>query len=128
MGAADLNVSDADFDRLDAYLLSEQSPPECMLLSDLDGFTQLSLSKMLSVRRQGVPEALQSLEEKGAISAKPGQITVLDRATLEGVVGDSYGVPEPSTPAFLAGRCGPSSPLPWNAALKASSSPVGVAR
>src|SRR3954451_729100 len=38
MGAADLSVSDADLDLLDAYLLSEQSPPECMLLSDLDGF------------------------------------------------------------------------------------------
>ena len=38
MGAADLNVSDADLDLLDAYLLSDQSPPECMLLSDLDGF------------------------------------------------------------------------------------------
>jgi uncharacterized protein len=38
MGAADLSVSDADLDLLDAYLLSDQSPPECMLLSDLDGF------------------------------------------------------------------------------------------
>src|SRR3954453_11333441 len=31
-------VSDADLDLLDMYLLSDQSPPECMLLSDLDGF------------------------------------------------------------------------------------------
>ena len=38
MGAADLTISDADLDLLDAYLLSEQSPPECILLSDLDGF------------------------------------------------------------------------------------------
>ena len=38
MGAADPSVSDADLDLLDAYLLSDQSPPECMLLSDLDGF------------------------------------------------------------------------------------------
>jgi uncharacterized protein len=38
MGAADLSVSDADLDLLDDYLLSDQSPPECMLLSDLDGF------------------------------------------------------------------------------------------
>jgi DNA-binding transcriptional MocR family regulator len=49
---------------------------------------------MLGVWRQGVTEALQSLAERGAISAKPGQITVQDRATLEGVAGDSYGVPE----------------------------------
>ena len=38
MGASDLTVSDADLDLLDAYLLSDQSPPESMLLSDLDGF------------------------------------------------------------------------------------------
>src|SRR5829696_4025272 len=38
MVAADISVSDADLDLLDAYLLSDQSPPECMLLSDLDGF------------------------------------------------------------------------------------------
>jgi uncharacterized protein len=38
MGAADLSVSDADLDLLDTYLLSDQSPSECMLLSDLDGF------------------------------------------------------------------------------------------
>ena len=38
MGAADLTISDADLDLLDAYLLSDQSPSECMMLSDLDGF------------------------------------------------------------------------------------------
>ena len=38
MGTADLSVSDADLDLLDDYLLSDQSPPECLLLSDLDGF------------------------------------------------------------------------------------------
>ena len=38
MGAADFGISDADLDLLDIYLLSDQSPPECMLLSDLDGF------------------------------------------------------------------------------------------
>jgi uncharacterized protein len=38
MGMADLTISDADLDLLDAYLLSDQSPPECLLLSDLDGF------------------------------------------------------------------------------------------
>jgi CRP-like cAMP-binding protein len=56
--------------------------------------THMSLSKMLGVRRQSVTETLQSLEERGAISVKPGQITVLDRAKLETVAGDSYGVPE----------------------------------
>jgi len=38
MSAVDLSFRDADLHRLDAYLTSDQSPPESMLLSDLDGF------------------------------------------------------------------------------------------
>ena len=52
------------------------------------------LSLMLSVRRPGVTMALQALEERGLISTKRGQIVVLDRAKLEGVAGDSYGLCE----------------------------------
>src|SRR5215203_5082928 len=52
------------------------------------------LSLMLGVRRAGVTLALQALEDRGLISTKRGQITVLDRATLEEVAGDSYGVSE----------------------------------
>ena len=52
------------------------------------------LSLMLGVRRAGVTEALQGLEDRGLISTKRGLVTVLDRAKLEGVADDSYGVPE----------------------------------
>jgi CRP-like cAMP-binding protein len=52
------------------------------------------LSLMLGVRRAGVTDALKILEERGLISTKRGQVTVLDRAKLEAVAGDSYGVPE----------------------------------
>jgi CRP-like cAMP-binding protein len=52
------------------------------------------LSLMLSVRRAGVTVALQALEERGLISTKRGQIAVLDRARLEAVAGDSYGLCE----------------------------------
>src|SRR5215207_1820762 len=52
------------------------------------------LSLMLGVRRAGVTLALQALEGRGLISTKRGQITVLDRAKLEEVAGDSYGVAE----------------------------------
>jgi len=52
------------------------------------------LSLMLGVRRAGVTVALQALEDRGAISPKWRRITVLDRAKLEGIAGDSYGVPE----------------------------------
>jgi hypothetical protein len=49
---------------------------------------------MLGVRRAGVTVALQALEERGLIATKRGQVTVQDRAGLEGVAGDSYGVAE----------------------------------
>jgi len=52
------------------------------------------LSLMLGVRRSGVTLALQALEGRGLISTKRGQITVLDRAKLKAVAGDSYGLPE----------------------------------
>jgi CRP-like cAMP-binding protein len=52
------------------------------------------LSLMLSVRRAGVTVTLRGLEDRGLISTKRGQITVVDRAKLETVAGDSYGVPE----------------------------------
>src|SRR3954463_2766359 len=56
MGAADLSVSDADLDLLDAYLLSDQSPPESMLLSDLDGFlTGIAIGQ--DARRSSYPLA-----------------------------------------------------------------------
>src|SRR4051794_18441090 len=63
---------------------------------DGDGLatTHEFLSLMLSVRRAGVTVALQALEERGLISTKRGQIAVLDRAGLEGVAGDSYGLCE----------------------------------
>jgi len=57
MGAADLSVSDADLDLLDAYLLSDQSPPECMLLSDLDGFlTGIAIGPELVMPSEWLPQ------------------------------------------------------------------------
>ena len=50
------------------------------------------LSLMLDVRRAGVTVTLQALEERGLITTKRGQVTVRDRAGLEGVAGDSYGL------------------------------------
>src|SRR5215212_4894350 len=49
------------------------------------------LSLMLGVRRAGVTVALQALEKRGLIATKRGRVTVLDRAGLEAVAGDSYG-------------------------------------
>jgi len=63
---------------------------------DGDGLatTHEFLSLMLSVRRPGVTVALQALEERGLISTQRGQIAVLDRAGLEAVAGDGYGLCE----------------------------------
>ena len=63
---------------------------------DGDGLstTHEFLSLMLGVRRAGVTVALQALEDRELIATKRGQVTVLDRAKLEGVAGDSYGVAE----------------------------------
>jgi len=61
---------------------------------DVLSTTHEFLSLMLGVRRAGVTVALQALEERDLIATKRGRITVLDRAKLEAVAGDSYGVPE----------------------------------
>ena len=52
------------------------------------------LSLMLGVRRAGVTDMLNILEDRGLVSTKRGQIRVLDRVNLEAVAGDSYGVCE----------------------------------
>ena len=52
------------------------------------------LSMMLGVRRPGVTVAVQTLEGSGLIRASRGRITVLDRAKLEEVADEAYGVSE----------------------------------
>lgn len=49
------------------------------------------LSTMLGVRRPGVTVAVQVLEGQGFIRAARGRITILDRAGLETLAGQSYG-------------------------------------
>ena len=56
------------------------------------------LSLMLGVRRAGVTEALQSLEDRGIVLTRRGQVRVVDRAKLEAVAGDSYSWPEADEP------------------------------
>jgi CRP-like cAMP-binding protein len=52
------------------------------------------LSLMLASRRAGVTEALHALTKKGLISARRGEITILDRKGIEKIAGKFYGVPE----------------------------------
>jgi CRP-like cAMP-binding protein len=52
------------------------------------------LGLMLGVRRAGVTEGLQNLQRRRFIQTKRGQIIVFNRAGLERIAGDYYGVPE----------------------------------
>ena len=59
------------------------------------------LSIMLGVRRPGVTVATQILEGNGFIRATRGRITMLNRAGLEALAGDSYGMAEAEYEALL---------------------------
>ena len=52
------------------------------------------LSMMLAVRRSGVTVTLHTLEGTGAIRSTRGLVTVVNRARLEEIAGDSYGQAE----------------------------------
>ena len=52
------------------------------------------LALMLACRRAGVTEAVHALTKQGFISARRGEITVLDRKGLEKAAGKFYGIPE----------------------------------
>jgi len=52
------------------------------------------LSIMLGVRRAGVTTTIHKLENAGLIRSRRALITVIDRAGLERLAGDAYGIPE----------------------------------
>jgi CRP-like cAMP-binding protein len=54
--------------------------------------TQELIANMLGVRREGVTEAAGKLDRLGVISYRRGHITVLDRAALEELSCECYGV------------------------------------
>jgi len=78
---------------------------------DGDGLaiTHEFLSLMLSVRRAGVTVVLQAFEERGLITTMRGQVRVLDRAGLEAVAGDSYGLCEAEYERLIGLPLSPSS-------------------
>jgi len=82
-----------------SYTLEERLARWLLMCHDrVDGdvlsTTHEFLSIMLGVRRPGVTEALHILEGAHVIRAERGLVTVLDRAKLEQVAGESYGVAE----------------------------------
>lgn len=64
----------------------------------LDGddlhLTHEFVALMLAVRRSSVTVTLHVLEGMGAISARRGTVVILDRAMLEDLAGEAYGVAE----------------------------------
>ena len=77
-------------ERLARWLLMAHDRTSGNVLS----LTHEFLALMLAVRRPGVTEALQSLEDTGLIQCTRGQIIVLDRKAIEKRAGPYYGVPE----------------------------------
>jgi len=62
------------------------------------------LAQMLGVRRPGVSVATQILEGNRLIRAKRGRITILDRAGLEAVADEGYGLAEAQYAALIEKR------------------------
>ena len=63
--------------------------------------TQGLIADMLGVRREGVTEAAGKLQKLGVIHYSRGHITVLDRATLEQLSCECYGVVKRETDRLL---------------------------
>ncbi len=63
--------------------------------------TQELIANMLGVRREGVTEAAQKLQNQGVIEYHRGQITVLDRPELERLCCECYGVVKKETDRLL---------------------------
>lgn len=66
------------------------------------GLTHEFMAVMLGVHRPGVTLATHVLEGAGAIRARRGTITVLDREKLEGLAGDGYGPAEAEYERLIA--------------------------
>ena len=64
------------------------------LTTDAVPLTHEFLAVMLGVRRAGVTVAIHSFEQRGLITTRRGQLTVINRAGIEQVAGSFYGVPE----------------------------------
>jgi CRP-like cAMP-binding protein len=81
------------------YTLDERLARWLLMTHDrIDGddlpLVQEFLAMMLAVRRAGVTEALQTLDEAGVIKTARGLITIVNRARLVEIAGGSYGQPE----------------------------------
>jgi CRP-like cAMP-binding protein len=79
--------------------LDRLSSPEIVITHEL-------IANMLGVRREGVTDAAGKLQKLGVISYRRGRITVLDRAELERLCCECYGVVRKETERLLPGFVG----------------------
>lgn len=63
--------------------------------------TQDFISNMLGVRREGVSKAAGALQQNGLINYSRGRIRILDRAGLEAVACDCYGIIRDESDSYL---------------------------
>ncbi len=66
--------------------------------------THESFALMLGVRRAGVTVAIQNLEAKGAVTGRRAAVTVVNRAILTEIAGDSYGSAERAYERVIGAR------------------------
>ena len=77
-------------------LILDRSPSNAIAI------TQEQLANMMGVRREGITEAAQHLQDAGLIHYRRGRITVLDRTRLEERVCECYGVVKRETDRLLS--------------------------
>jgi CRP-like cAMP-binding protein len=64
------------------------------LTSNAVPLTHEFLAVMLGVRRAGVTVAIHSFEQRGFVTTRRGQLTMVDRCGIEQIAGSFYGTPE----------------------------------
>src|SRR3954462_6452521 len=62
------------------------------------------LAVMLGVRRAGVSVAIHGFERRGLVTARRGQLTLVDRAGIEQLAGSFYGTPEAELKRLLGDK------------------------
>jgi CRP-like cAMP-binding protein len=77
-------------ERLARWLLMAQD----RIAGDTLNLTHEFLALMMAVRRAGVTEALQALEDRKLIECRRSQIILLNRKGIEKIAGHFYGTPE----------------------------------
>src|ERR1700677_3533662 len=77
-------------ERLARWLLMAQD----RMIGNAVPLTHEFLAVMLGVRRAGVTVAIHSFEQRGFLTTRRGELTVVNRAGIEQVAGSFYGIPE----------------------------------